>query len=200
MPGKLKGLLRERVRAGENPYQTPNSWVSLSLSTLPVLFARCVCVFSGVCPDPPIPSSDVVLLYGKVSWGTPPIFPGSPGTIPVLCPQAGHRTKAGPVSQMGSLLGCSHARFLGSLTHQWLRADTKTSQWTSSGLFFPFQAVICVSSRLFPVDRLSPLSPPFPPVQSFSNVLPPQTQWRLSLVSHQHGLHVETLMSWVLFL
>lgn len=61
MPGKLKGLLRERARAGENPYQTPNSWVSLSLSTLPVLFARCVCFFSGVCPGPPTTTPDPAL-------------------------------------------------------------------------------------------------------------------------------------------
>lgn len=172
MPGKLKGLLRERVRAGENPYQTPNSWVSLSLSTLPVLFARCVCVFSGVCPDPPIPSSDAVLLYGKVSWGTPPIFPGSPGTIPVLCPQAGHRTKAGPVSQMGSLLGCNHARFLGSHTHQWLRADTKTSQWTASGLFSFSKLLFSFLLASFLKEGLSPPSPSFPWVQSSSNILP----------------------------
>lgn len=57
--GKLKGLLRER----ENPYQTSNSWVSLSLNTLELLFRCCVCVFLNVCP----PRSDAVLLYGKIS-------------------------------------------------------------------------------------------------------------------------------------
>lgn len=98
MLGKLKGPLREQARAGENPYQTPNSWVSLSLSTLWVLFGWgvCMCIFSNVCIVPSLlPSSDAVLVYGKISQGTPPIFPGSPGTIPVLCPRAGQGTKAG---------------------------------------------------------------------------------------------------------
>lgn len=104
MLGKLKGPLRERARAGENPYQTPNSWVSLSLSTLRVLSA-CgggVRVFSTACAVPPsLPCSDAGLLYGKISQGSPPIFPGSAGTIPVLCPRAGQGTKAGPGSHAG---------------------------------------------------------------------------------------------------
>lgn len=98
MLGKLKGLLREQACAGENPYQTPNSWVSLSLSTLWVLFGWgvCMCIFSNVCIVPSLlPSCDAVLLYGKISQGTPPIFPSSSGTIPVLCPRVGQGTKAG---------------------------------------------------------------------------------------------------------
>lgn len=63
-----------------------------------------MCIFLNVCVVPPLlPSSDTVLLYGKISRGTPPIFPGSPGTIPVLCPWAGQGTKAGPGSRLGDL-------------------------------------------------------------------------------------------------
>ena len=61
-----------------------------------------MCIFSNVCVVPPsLPGSDAVLLYGKISWGTPPIFPGSPRTIPVLCPRAEQGTKAGPGSRAG---------------------------------------------------------------------------------------------------
>lgn len=65
MLGKLKGLLRERVRAGENPYQTPNSWVSLSLSTLWVLFGwcGCVCVFFRMSVSSPPRSLALTLFY-----------------------------------------------------------------------------------------------------------------------------------------
>lgn len=160
MPGKLKGLLRERARAGENPYQTPNSWVSLSLSTLPVLFARCVCVFflvsAPVPSPPPRPGSDAVLLYGKVSWGTPPIFPGGPGTIPVLCPRAGHGTKAGPVSWMGSSLG-----FWGIHPHLSVKAEMVWGhQKFPMGVlwsFFVLQAHLPIRDTLSPLIPLLPM-------------------------------------------
>lgn len=94
MPGKLKGLLRERARAGENPYQTPNSWVSLSLSTLPVLFARCVCVFflvSAPVPSPPPPDPALTLFCSMERFhGEPlPFSQAVPGQYQCCAPGLG---------------------------------------------------------------------------------------------------------------
>lgn len=111
--GKLKGLLREQARAGENPYQTPNSWVSLSLSTLWVLFGWgvCMCIFSNVCIVPSLlPSCDAVFYCMERFHREPlPFSQAVLGQYQCCAPELGRGQKLALVLGILLLLCCGQA-------------------------------------------------------------------------------------------
>lgn len=104
--------MREQAHAGENPYQTPNSWVSLSLSTLWVLFGwGCVCVFFRMSVSSPPCSPALTLFYCMERFHREPL-PFSQavlGQYQCCAPELGRGQKLALVLGILLLLCCGQA-------------------------------------------------------------------------------------------